>query len=106
MIPNHKGQTIEIIRFKVAPEKVQLFLEKRHEVDAFVKNIAGYEGVKIMSAGNGEWILMVHWSSAAALQEAQKITATAETITNWIQATTEKFLSFESVTVEYLFEVA
>lgn len=94
------GQAVELIRFKVLPENTEAFLEGRREVDEFTGTLKGYVGTEILKLSNEEFLLLIRWENEQAVLNAQKITANAPVISNWISKTAQ-FVSFETSLVEY-----
>lgn len=89
------GQAVELIRLKITPENVAAFLEGRQKVDAFVSTIKGYIGTEIVKVSKEEFLMLIRWDNEEAVREAQKITETANVISEWIYATAQ-FISFET----------
>lgn len=89
------AQAVELIRFKVAPEKVNAFIEGRKTVDAFTSTLNGYVGTELLKVNETEFMLVIRWADETSVREAQQITATATVISDWITQTAQ-FVSFET----------
>ena len=98
---NLKGaQAVELIRLKVLPENVEAFLQGRVKVDEFASTIKGYVGTEILKANEDEFLMLIRWESEEAVKNAQKITATASIISDWINDTAQ-FIAFETTISKY-----
>lgn len=94
------GQAVELIRLKVLPENVEAFLQGRVKVDEFASTIKGYVGTEILKANEEEFLMLIRWDSEEAVRDAQKITATASVISDWIDKTAQ-FVAFETSISKY-----
>lgn len=94
------GQAVELIRLKVLPENVDAFLSGRVKVDEFAATLKGYVGTEILKANDVEFLMLIRWENEEAVREAQKITATASVISDWINKTAN-FVAFETSIVKY-----
>jgi len=94
------GQAVEIIRLKVLPENVEAFLQGRVKVDEFASTLKGYVGTEILKVNEEEFLMLIRWDSEEAVRDAQKITATASVIADWINKTAQ-FIAFETSISKY-----
>lgn len=94
------GQALEVIRLKVAPEKVESFLRVRAEVDKFTAGLKGFLGTEIVKVNDDEYLVLIRWQNEETVRAAQKITATADIITDWINEHAT-FISFETSISQY-----
>lgn len=105
MATTHESQTLELIRFQVAAESVDQFLRDRVPVDDYLQTLGGFEGSELTQLGETDWLAIVHWTNHDAFLAAQKITATASVISDWI-AIADRFVSFETAVVHYVSHTA
>ena len=89
------GQAVELIRLKVLPKNVEVFLEGRVKADELVSTIKGYVGTEILKTNEEEFLMLIRWESEKAVTSAQKITETASIISDWINKTAQ-FVAFET----------
>lgn len=95
------NQAVEIIRLRVLPENTAAFLEGRADVDQFTSTLAGYLSTELLQLGGDTWLMLIRWESAEAVQAAQKITATASVISDWLGRTAQ-FVAFDTGLVRYV----
>lgn len=94
------NQAVEIIRLRVLPENTAAFLEGRAEVDQFTSTLAGHLSTELLQLGEDMWLMLIRWESTEAVQAAQKLTATAPVISDWL-ARTAQFVAFDTGLVRY-----
>jgi heme-degrading monooxygenase HmoA len=75
-------------------------LQGRVKVDEFASTIKGYVGTEILKANEEEFLMLIRWDSEEAVRDAQKITATASVISDWINKTAQ-FVAFETSISKY-----
>jgi len=95
---NSIGNNIEIIRFKVNPEKSAAFVAAREQADKDVSNINGFIGSELCRLDEENWVIFIRWKNSASTKAAQQITESLQSITDWI-AIAEQFVSFETAEV-------
>ncbi|MDX2211757.1 MAG: hypothetical protein SFY66_00585 [Oculatellaceae cyanobacterium bins.114] len=95
------NQVIELIRFEVAPQLADSFLESRSQVDEFVKTLNGHIATEITHVNETEWLMLIRWADDVALKAAQVQTASAAVINEWISRHAT-FISAETLVVKYV----
>ncbi len=95
------NQTVEIIRLRVSPENTTAFLEGRAEVEKFTGSLAGHLSTELLHLGGDTWLMLIRWESEEAVQAAQKLTATASVISDWLGRTAQ-FVAFDTGLVRYV----
>ncbi len=87
-------QVVELIRFRVKPEKVQDFLSERKQVDDFVQSLEGFLSTEIFQMPEQQWLMQITWESQAKLESILPITEASPEISRWIEKNAE-FVSYE-----------
>ena len=95
------NQAVEVIRLNVKPENKTAFLEGRAEVEKFTHTLQGHISTELISLGDQHWLMLIRWESEEAVQAAQKLTATASVISDWLTRTAE-FVSFDTGISQYI----
>ncbi|MFI6317207.1 antibiotic biosynthesis monooxygenase family protein [Nonomuraea sp. NPDC050556] len=58
------SSTVELVRFRVEPERVEALLEARTAMVAeFAADRAGFLGARLVRLGGDEWLDIVEWRS-------------------------------------------
>lgn len=94
-------QAVEIIRLTVSPDNTAAFLAGRAEVEKFTGSLAGHLSTELLHLGGDNWLMLIRWESEEAVRAAQKQTATAPVISDWLNRTA-KFVSFDTGFVKYV----
>jgi heme-degrading monooxygenase HmoA len=93
-------QAVELIRFRVTPERAAAFIEQRSQVDTAMHDLAGFINTELIQSANDQWLLIVRWESREAVTAAQAITRDMQVVSDWIKLADE-FLSFDTADVRY-----
>jgi heme-degrading monooxygenase HmoA len=96
-------ESLEVVRFRVAPEMAQRFVAERQCADIALQQLGGFLGTQLAQGDAGNWVLILRWASRADLQAAQNLTLAppgVEAVNAWIALASE-ILSFETVHLRY-----
>jgi antibiotic biosynthesis monooxygenase (ABM) superfamily enzyme len=94
-------QSIEVVRFRVAPEAAARFIAERQHADAALQKLNGYLGSELAQGNANNWVLIVRWASNADVQAAQNQTLAPPGLADvnaWIALASE-VVSFETLDV-------
>jgi quinol monooxygenase YgiN len=92
-------QSIEVVRFRVAPEAAARFIAERQHADAALQKLKGYLSSELAQGDAGNWVLIVRWASRADVQAAQNLTLAPPglaAVNAWI-ALAGEVVSFETL---------
>jgi hypothetical protein len=96
-------QSIEVVRFRVAPELAARFVAERSHADAALQKLSGYQGCELAQGDAGNWTLIVRWASSTDVQAAQSLTLAPPglaPVNAWI-ALAGEVVSFETLQLRY-----
>jgi hypothetical protein len=99
------NHSIEVVRFRVAPESAARFVAERPKADAALKKLGGFLGSELAQGTSGNWALIVRWASSKDVLAAQNLTLAPpglEPVNAWISLASE-IVSFETFHLQYAY---
>lgn len=90
---------VEVVRFRVKPERVAKFVSSREAADQALSSFTGFLGSELLAGQDMNWTLLVRWASQADVAAAQAVTLAAPGLPElaaWI-ALAEEVVSFETL---------
>lgn len=94
---------LEIVRFRVSPDRRAAFIAKRRAADDALAGFAGFLGSELAEGEDGAWTLIVRWASRAEAAQAQRVTLASPGLPDlnaWTSLANE-FVDFETVDVRH-----
>ena len=95
--------SLEIIRFRVSPDRRDAFVAGRRSADDALVGFAGFLGSELAEGENGAWTLIVRWASRDDAVQAQRVTLASPGLPalNAWTALASEFVAFETVDVRH-----